>query len=83
MPAETNPRQIFISAGEASGDMYAARLGAELAQRTGAHLFGMGGERMAEAGVELIAHSSDVAVSGISEVWNKLPVLRETMRQTN
>jgi lipid-A-disaccharide synthase len=81
MPAETNPRQIFISAGEASGDMYAARLAAELAQRTGAHLFGMGGERMAEAGVELIAHSSDVAVSGISEVWNKLPVLRETMRK--
>jgi lipid-A-disaccharide synthase len=79
MPAETNPRQIFISAGEASGDMYASRLAAELSQRTGAHLFGMGGERMAEAGVELIAHSSDVAVSGISEVWNKLPVLKQTM----
>jgi lipid-A-disaccharide synthase len=79
MPAETNPRQIFISAGEASGDMYASRLAAELSQRTGAHLFGMGGERMAEAGVELIAHSSDVAVSGISEVWNKLPVLKKTM----
>jgi lipid-A-disaccharide synthase len=81
MPAETNPRQMFISAGEASGDMYAARLAAELAQRTGAHLFGMGGERMAEAGVELIAHSSDVAVSGISEVWSKLPVLKQTMRR--
>jgi lipid A disaccharide synthetase len=47
MPAATNPKQIFISAGEASGDMYAARLAAELAQRTGVHLFGMGGERMA------------------------------------
>jgi lipid-A-disaccharide synthase len=81
MPAETNPRQIFISAGEASGDMYAARLASELAQRTGAHLFGMGGERMEEAGVELIAHSSDVAVSGISEVWSKLPVLKQTMRR--
>jgi lipid-A-disaccharide synthase len=79
MSAESNPRQIFISAGEASGDMYAARLAAELAQRTGAHLFGMGGERMAEAGVELIAHSSDVAVSGISEVWHKLPILKQTM----
>jgi lipid-A-disaccharide synthase len=81
MPAETNPRQIFISAGEASGDMYASRLASELTQRTGAHFFGMGGERMSEAGVELIAQSSDVAVSGISEVWNKLPVLRETMRK--
>lgn len=61
--------------------MYAARLATELKQRTGAHLFGMGGERMAEAGVELVSHSSNVAVSGISEVWNKLPVLRETMRK--
>jgi len=61
--------------------MYAAHLAAELARRTGAHLFGMGGERMDEAGVELIAHSSDVAVSGISEVWSKLPVLKQTMRR--
>ena len=83
MSAESNSRQIFISAGEASGDMYASRLAAELAQRTGAHHFGMGGERMAEAGVELIAHSSDVAVSGISEVWSKLPVLKQTMAAAN
>jgi lipid-A-disaccharide synthase len=81
MPAETNPRQLFVSAGEASGDMYAARLAAELAKRTGAKLFGMGGERMADAGVELIAHSSDVAVSGITEVWSRLPILRKTMRR--
>jgi lipid-A-disaccharide synthase len=76
-----NPPQILISAGEASGDMYAGRLATELVSRTGAHLFGMGGERMREAGVELVAQSSDVAVSGISEVWSKLPELRRTMRR--
>lgn len=61
--------------------MYAGRLATELVSRTGAHLFGMGGERMREAGVELVAQSSEVAVSGISEVWNKLPELRRTMRR--
>jgi lipid-A-disaccharide synthase len=76
-----NPPQILISAGEASGDMYAGRLATELVNRTGAHMFGMGGERMREAGVELVAQSSDVAVSGISEVWSKLPELRRTMRR--
>ncbi len=76
-----SPPQILISAGEASGDMYAGRLAAELARRTGARMFGMGGERMREAGVELVAQSADVAVSGISEVLGKLPVLRRTMRR--
>ena len=61
--------------------MYAGRLATEFVSRTGAHLFGMGGERMREAGVELVAQSSDVAVSGISEVWSKLPELRRTMRR--
>ena len=61
--------------------MYAGRLATELVSRTGAHIFGMGGERMREAGVELVAQSSDVAVSGISEVWSKLPELRRTMRR--
>lgn len=60
--------------------MYAARLAVELGRLTGAHFFGMGGPRMAEAGVELIANSSDVAVSGFSEVWGKLAVLRRTLR---
>lgn len=81
MPPEMSSPQILISAGEASGDMYAARLAAEIKQRTGAHFFGMGGARMAEAGVDLVAHSSEVAVSGFSEVWSKLPLLRAAMRR--
>jgi lipid-A-disaccharide synthase len=45
---------ILLSAGEASSDMYAAQLATALHKRTGAHIFGMGGKRMAEAGVELV-----------------------------
>ncbi|HXQ26979.1 MAG TPA: lipid-A-disaccharide synthase [Candidatus Acidoferrales bacterium] len=67
------PPQILISAGEASSDMYAARLANALRNRTGAKLFGMGGPRMAEAGVELIADYHEVAVVGITEVLHKIP----------
>jgi lipid-A-disaccharide synthase len=65
--------KIMISAGEASSEMYAARLAAALRARTGAQLFGMGGPRMAEAGVELIADYRQVAVVGLSEVLHKIP----------
>src|SRR3984957_11961251 len=67
------PPQILISAGEASSDMYAARLAAALRERTGAQFFGMGGPRMAEAGVELLADYHEVAVVGIAEVLHKIP----------
>lgn len=65
--------KILLSAGEASSDMYAARLAAALRARTGAQFFGMGGPRMAEAGVELIADYHQVAVVGIAEVLHKIP----------
>ena len=75
------PPQILISAGEASSDMYAARLAHALRARTGAHLFGMGGPRMAEAGVELVAHSHDVAVVGIVEALHKIPAVIGVQRR--
>jgi lipid-A-disaccharide synthase len=70
-------KQILISAGEASSDMYAARLVTALRERVGPHarFFGMGGPRMAEAGVELIADYHEVAVLGIAEVLHKIPTV--------
>jgi lipid-A-disaccharide synthase len=67
------PPQILISAGEASSDMYAARLATALRERTGAQFFGMGGPRMREAGVEILADYHEVAVVGITEVLHKIP----------
>lgn len=75
------PRHILISAGEASSDMYAARLATNLKALTGAHLFGMGGPRMAEAGVELIADYHEVAVVGIAEVLHKIPSVVSVQRR--
>ena len=77
LPPETMPpTQILISAGEASGDMYAARLATALRARAGVQLFGMGGSRMREAGVELVADCSEVALVGIVEIAKKLPALK-------
>ena len=73
--------EILISAGEASSDMYAARLATALHARTRARLFGMGGKRMAEAGVELIADYHQVAVVGISEVLHKIPAVVGVQRK--
>jgi lipid-A-disaccharide synthase len=69
------PPQILISAGEASSDMYASRLARALRERTGAQFFGMGGPRMREAGVELLADYHEVAVVGIAEVLHKIPAV--------
>jgi len=74
------PVEIFISAGEASGDMYAAQLAHALRQRVDVHLFGMGGPLMRGAGVETLVDFSEVHVAGIFEVFHKLPELRRAMR---
>src|SRR5271154_6351735 len=61
--------------------MYAARLATALRERTGAQFFGMGGPRMDEAGVELIADYHEVAVVGISEVLHKIPTVIGVQRR--
>ena len=74
-----NPIPILLSAGEASGDMYAARLATALAERADVTLFGMGGPRMRAAGVEIVVDYSEVSVVGITEVLKQLPSLRRAM----
>jgi len=80
VPSNSAP-QILISAGEASGDMHAARLAKALQTRTGAHIFGMGGPRMREAGVEIIADAKEIAVLGITEVIHKVPTVLKILRR--
>jgi lipid-A-disaccharide synthase len=75
------PTQILISAGEASGDMYAARLASALRARADVQLFGMGGTRMRDAGVELVADSSEVSLVGIVEIAKKYPALKRVWKR--
>jgi lipid-A-disaccharide synthase len=74
------PIPILISAGEASGDMYAARLAAALQQRADVKLFGMGGANMRAASVEVVTDYSEVSVVGITEILSHLPSLIRAMR---
>jgi lipid-A-disaccharide synthase len=76
-----SPTEILISAGEASGDMYAAQLARALQTRAEVRLFGMGGPRMREAGVEILVDFSEVHVAGIFEVLHKVPALHRALRK--
>jgi len=76
MPATS----LLISAGEASGDMYAARLATALRQRANVELFGMGGAQMRAAGVDIVTDYAEVSVVGITEILTHLPSLLRAMR---
>jgi lipid-A-disaccharide synthase len=68
--------KLLISAGEASGDQHGARLLEALAKkRPGLSAFGMGGPRLAAAGLSVVVPSESLSVVGISEVLEKLPSL--------
>jgi lipid-A-disaccharide synthase len=73
------PIPLLLSAGEASGDMYAAQLASALQARLDLRIFGMGGPHMQAAGVELVTHYEEVAVVGITEILKHLPSLMKAM----
>src|SRR5437870_2307136 len=73
--------QILLSAGEASGDMYAAQLAAALKKRVNCEIFGMGGDQMRAANVDVITDYSEVSVLGITEILGHLPQLIRAMRR--
>jgi lipid-A-disaccharide synthase len=75
------PIPLLISAGEASGDMYAARLATALQKRMDVALFGMGGPQMRAAGVDVITDYKEVSVVGITEILSHLPSLIRAMRR--
>lgn len=69
---------MLLVAGEASGDLHGARLLSELRRRIpGLVPFGLGGDEMRAAGLDAVAHSSEISVVGITEVLKVLPRARE------
>ena len=72
---------IMIVAGEASGDLHGANLVRAMRDiNPDLCFYGVGGERMKEAGVSLIAHSSGMAVMGITEVLPRLGFILKVKR---
>jgi lipid-A-disaccharide synthase len=68
------PREILVSAGEASSDRYAAMLVDELRRVwPDARFFGCAGPQMRAAGVEPVIEAESLAVVGLVEVIAHLP----------
>jgi lipid-A-disaccharide synthase len=65
---------ILISAGEASGEMYGAKLIEALRRHDSSlEFFGVGGDRMRAAGCDTVIDTKDLAVVGITEILSHLP----------
>jgi lipid-A-disaccharide synthase len=77
----TDP-ELLIVAGEASGDLHAGRLLAELRRgMPGVRAFGLGGDHLRAAGLEAVADSAEVSVVGLTEALRVLPRARRVFRR--
>jgi lipid-A-disaccharide synthase len=75
-----NAHEVLIVAGEVSGDMHAGNMLAEL-RGLAPHVkaFGIGGDRLREAGLELVARTDELAHMGLVEVLRELPRIRRVL----
>ena len=68
------PRKILVSAGEASGDLYASLVVNELRLLLpGADFFGCTGPRLRASGVRTVVDAASLAVVGLFEVVTHIP----------
>ncbi len=73
-------KKILIVTGEVSGDLHGALLIKELKKLIpNLKVFGIGGEKLKEEGVELVHHINDIAVVGILEVIPKFFRIKQAM----
>lgn len=76
-----NPKKILILAGESSGDLLGADLaGALLQYNSNLQLLGMGGEKMRQAGVDILVDNRSLNVMGWWEILKSFSIIRKAMR---
>src|SRR5262245_8755062 len=69
----TGRRRVLLVAGEASGDLHGADLVTALRGRVpDLEVFGVGGERLRQAGMHTLADAADVSTVGVTEVLGRL-----------
>lgn len=74
-------KSLLIIAGEVSGDLHGASLVSELKKLDGSiEIYGIGGEKMKAAGVELKYHINKMAFLGFTEVVKHLPFIRKVKK---
>jgi lipid-A-disaccharide synthase len=67
-------KKILLVTGEASGDLHGSHLVKQLKQRDPAlRIYGIGGEGLRTAGMEILLHAQELSVVGIVEVCSRLP----------
>ncbi len=78
------PLKIFLIAGEASGDVLGAKLMYALIQQSKQplHFHGIGGEKMAEAGLISLLPMQELSLIGFIEIIPHIPNLLKRLRQT-
>lgn len=73
---------MLVIAGELSGDMHAAGVVRALkADRPDLHVYGIGGDRLREAGMEIVVEARDMAVLGLWEVLKRYGFLRGVFKR--
>tara|TARA_B100000963_G_scaffold128722_1_gene112330 strand:- start:3172 stop:4350 length:1179 start_codon:yes stop_codon:yes gene_type:complete len=75
-------KSIFISTGEVSGDLHGGLLARELLKESERRcieleLYGLGGEKMKEAGVKIIYDTTPISAIGI---WEAIPLILPMMK---
>ncbi len=75
-------KKIFISTGEVSGDLHGSLLAKELIKESkkksiDLEIFGLGGERMRNAGVKIIYDTTPISAIGI---WEAIPLVFPMMK---
>jgi len=75
------PLKILFSAGESSGDQHAANMFLELQkQQPDIQGLGMGGAKMAQAGIDIRYDSANIAVIGVIEVIKHYAEIRRALK---
>lgn len=74
-------KNIFISAGEQSGELHGSALMHELKKLSGVSFTGLGGDKMAAEGLNVIEHIKDLASTGIAEVVKKYGYFRSVLKK--
>ena len=72
-------KHVLIVAGEASGDLHGSNLVSAMKKiDPEISIRGIGGDKMMDAGVDILAHASDMAVVGLTEAISKLHFIYKT-----
>jgi lipid-A-disaccharide synthase len=80
--SRASSRKIFMSAGEASGDLHGSRLARAIVELDpGVRVSCLGGRRLREAGADVLVDNREIAVVGLFEVFHHAKAIYAAWRR--